>query len=53
MIDSFETEGALKLGGLPPVNRFCDRLSLAQIIDNEVPMAPQGLIGPARFLPPS
>lgn len=45
MVDSFEIEGALKLGGLPAVKRFCERLSLARIIDEEIPMAPQGLVG--------
>ena len=45
MVDSFEIEGALKLGGLPAVKRFCDRLSLTRIIDEEIPIAPQGLVG--------
>lgn len=45
MVDSFEIEGALKLGGLPAIKHFCDRLSLARIIDDEIPIATQGLVG--------
>lgn len=45
MVDSFEVEGSLKLGGLSAVKQFCDRLSLSSIVDDVIPLAPQGIVG--------
>jgi len=37
----FEIVSILRLGGLPAIKKFCDRLRLAQIIDEALPLSPQ------------
>lgn len=42
---SFEIESVLQLGGLPVIKDFCERLGLARLIDEHLPLAPQAGIG--------
>ena len=42
---SFEIESVLQLGGLTVVKSFCDRLGLARLIDEHLPLAPQATVG--------
>lgn len=38
---SFDIVSVLRLGGLPVIKKFCDRLRLVEIIDDELPLASQ------------
>lgn len=41
---SFDIVSVLRLGGLPAIKKFCDRLRIADIIDEEAPSYPQARI---------
>ena len=42
---SLDIVSVLRLGGLAVIKKFCDRLRLAEIIDDELPLAPQARLG--------
>jgi transposase len=50
LAQSFQIETVLKLGGLPIIKDLCDRLGLAQIVNDRRPLAPQALAGHGEIL---
>lgn len=48
--DPFEVNRVMRVGALPVIKRFCDRLELSRIVDEAIPLATQASAGAGDVL---